>query len=106
MIHEFAHKLDELSGHHNGLPPLPESMSDGRWPETFSTAYASLCDSVERGLEPPIDDYGASDPAEFFAVTVETFFTGPDILFDGFPKVYALLTELFQENPLGTRRLP
>ena len=105
VVHEFAHKLDELSGHHNGLPPLPNSMSDGRWPETFSAAYASLCDSVERDLAPPIDDYAASDPAEFFAVAVETFFTGPDILADGFPQVYALLTELFREDPLDARRL-
>ena len=103
VIHEFAHKLDELSGHLNGMPPLPKSMSDGRWPETFSAAYASLCDSVEHDMEPPIDDYAASDPAEFFAVTVETFFTGPDILSDGFPEVYALLTELFREDPLDAR---
>ena len=104
VIHEFAHKLDELSGHLNGLPPLPDGMSDGRWPKTFSAAYAELCDMVERDLEPPIDDYAASDPAEFFAVAVETFFTGPDILADGFPQVYALLTELFREDPLDTRR--
>ena len=57
-------------------------------------------------MEPPIDDYAASDPAEFFAVTVETFFTGPDILADGFPEVYALLTELFQEDPLDARQGP
>ena len=103
VIHEFAHKLDELSGHHNGLPPLTRGMSDGRWAETFSAAYASLCDRVERDLEPPIDDYAASDPAEFFAVTVGTFFTVPEILADAFPPVYALLTELFREDPLKAR---
>ncbi len=106
VIHEFAHKLDELSGHHNGLPPLPKSMSDGRWPETFSAAYASLCDIVERDLETPLDDYAATDPAEFFAVAVETFFTGPDILASGFPEVYGLLKELFREDPLDARGIP
>ena len=105
VIHEFAHKLDELSGHHNGLPPLPRGMSDGRWAEAFSAAYASLCDTVERDLEPPIDDYAASDPAEFFAVAVETFFTGPEILAGAYPPVYALLTELFREDPLGAGSL-
>lgn len=103
VVHEFAHKLDELSGHHNGLPPLTGGMSDTRWAETFSTAYADLCDMVERDLETPIDDYAASDPAEFFAVTVETFFTGPDILAEAYPPVYALLTELFREDPLEAR---
>ena len=105
VIHEFAHKLDELSGHHNGLPPLPNGMSDARWAETFSAAYADLCDRVERDLEPPIDDYAASDPAEFFAVTVETFFTIPVILAEAFPPVYGLLAELFREDPLKTRGL-
>ena len=105
VIHEFAHKLDELSGHHNGLPPLPNGMSNGRWAETFSAAYADLCDIVERDLEPPIDEYAASDPAEFFAVTVETFFTVPVILAEAFPPVYGLLAELFREDPLKARRL-
>ena len=103
VIHEFAHKLDELSGHHNGLPPLPRGISDARWGQTFSTAYADLCDMVERDLETPIDDYAASDPAEFFAVTVETFFTVPDILAEAYPPVYALLAELFREDPLEAR---
>ena len=104
VIHEFVHKLDELSGYHNGRPPLPSGMSDARWAEAFSTAYDGLCDMVERDLETPIDDYAASDPAEFFAVTVETFFTGPDILAEAYPPVYALLTELFREDPLEARR--
>ena len=103
VIHEFAHKLDELSGHHNGFPPLPGGMSDELWEEIFSAAYADLCRVVERDLDPPIDDYAASDPAEFFAVTVETFFTVPDILADAFPPVYGLLTELFREDPRAAR---
>ena len=103
VIHEFAHKLDELSGHHNGLPPLPRGISDARWAQTFSTAYADLCGLVERDLETPIDDYAASDPAEFFAVAVETFFTIPDILAEAYPPVYALLAELFREDPLEVR---
>lgn len=103
VLHEFAHKLDELTGHHNGFPPLPDGMSDRHWAEAFSAAYADLCDIVERELEPPIDDYAASDPAEFFAVAVETFFTGPDILAEAFPPVYGLLTALFREDPLAAR---
>ena len=104
VVHEFAHKLDELSGHHNGLPPLPGSISNARWAETFSAAYEDLCDRVERELATPIDDYAASDPAEFFAVAVETFFTGPDVLAEAYPPVYALLMELFGEDPLEARR--
>lgn len=104
VIHEFAHKLDELSGHHNGFPPLPKGMSDTRWAETFSAAYEHLCGLVERDLETPIDDYASTDPAEFFAVATETFFTSPEILADAFPLVYSLLTQLFGEDPIRIRR--
>ena len=52
-----------------------------------------------RREEPPIDDYAAADPAEFFAVTVETFFLAPDLLRWAYPAVYACLSEFFDENP-------
>ena len=98
VLHEFAHKIDELTGDHNGLPPLRRGMSVRSWSAAFSSAYADLCAAVDAGQEPPIDDYAAADPAEFFAVTVETFFLAPDMLEWAYPAVYACLSEFFGEG--------
>ncbi len=80
MIHEFAHKLDELTGAPNGLPPLHRDMSVAAWSQAMSAAYETFNDRLDRGEEPPFDDYAGTDPAEFFAVVSELFFTAPDVL--------------------------
>ena len=100
VLHEFAHKMDELTGDHNGLPPLRRGMSVRNWSAAFSSAYEDLCAAVDAGEEPPIDDYAAADPAEFFSVTVETFFLAPDVLKWAYPAVYACLSEFFDEDPV------
>ena len=48
-----------------------------------------------------IDAYGASDPAEFFAVVTEVFFERPQELAAEAPAVYRELAELFGVDPLG-----
>lgn len=111
VIHEFAHKLD-MRGippgqHPDGAPPLPKGfvglVSAGaareHWRRTMQAAYLGFHEAVtiaERfGGEPPwLDAYGATNPAEFFAVTCEAYFVSrerfglefPDLLrlYDGF----------------------
>ncbi len=101
VLHEFAHKLDELTGDHNGLPPLRPGMGVARWSTAFSVAYENLCAMVDRGEEPLIDDYATESPAEFFSVAVETFFTAPTLLRRACPDVHACLVALFGEDPAG-----
>ena len=101
VLHEFAHKFDELSGHHNGHPPLPKGMSSKRWAATLSTAFEGLREALQRGEAAPLDDYAAQSPAEFFAVLVEAFFTAPRIIAGPWPAVHAQLAELFGEDPLA-----
>lgn len=90
VIHEFAHKLDMhgmgRAQHPDGAPPLPPGFlglgaDDARqhWRQTMQEAYAGFKEAVamaERfGGEPPwLDDYAATHPAEFFAVTSEAYF--------------------------------
>lgn len=101
VLHEFAHKIDELTGDHNGLPPLRRGMSVRTWSAAFSSAYQDLCAAVDAGEEAPIDEYAAADPAEFFSVTVETFFLAPGLLERAYPEVYGCLAEFFDEDPAG-----
>lgn len=44
--------------------------------------------------------YGSTDAYEFFAVAVENFFERPKELNDYSPKLYSLLSEILNQNPL------
>lgn len=99
VMHECAHKLDILNGDANGFPPLHASMSADRWARTFNAAFERFGAAVEEETETALDPYAATDPAEFFAVLSETFFTQPAIVRDDFPAVYAELSRFYRQDP-------
>ncbi|WP_312373273.1 M90 family metallopeptidase [Stutzerimonas nitrititolerans] len=103
VIHELAHKLDMLNGDANGLPPLHRSMRIGDWAGAMQSAYDGLNDVLDADpdAQTPIDPYAAENPAEFFAVTSEYFFSAPDLLQEAFPEVYAQLTAFYRQDPLA-----
>jgi MtfA peptidase len=100
VLHEFAHKLDGLKGGANGMPPLRPGMSRKRWAEVLGDAYAGLCLKVAGGESTDINPYAATNPAEFFAVMSEYFFTAPDILKRCYPGVYTQLTLFYLQGAL------
>lgn len=103
VIHELAHKLDMLNGDANGLPPLHRSMRVKDWASAMQSAYDSMnaqLDADPHGAT-AIDAYAAEDPAEFFAVTSEYFFSAPDLLAEAFPAVYAQLALFYRQDPLA-----
>ncbi len=99
IIHEMAHKLDLLDGVANGFPPLHGGMSQEQWTTAFTRAYEALNDQLEAGRNPVIDDYAASSPAEFFAVTSEMFFETPRNLQAGYPEIYEQLALFYRQRP-------
>lgn len=103
VIHEFAHKLDMLNGRANGMPPLHPNMPIEAWTESLSEAYQRLTDRVALDQHAMINAYATTNPAEFFAVICEYFFTAPDILLQRYPDVYSQLKHYFRQDPL--RRL-
>jgi Mlc titration factor MtfA (ptsG expression regulator) len=96
VLHEFAHKLDGLNGATNGMPPLRSGMSRKRWAEAMGGAYAALGLEVAAGKSTSINPYAATNPAEFFAVLSEYFFTAPDILKKCCPSVYKQLVLFYR----------
>jgi hypothetical protein len=102
VLHEFAHKLDGLNGVTNGMPPLRRGMNRKRWAEALSSAYDALCLQVAAEESPCINPYATTNPAEFFAVLTEYFFTAPEILQNCYPEVHQQLAMLYQQ-PLLTR---
>jgi len=105
VIHECAHKLDQLNGNVNGFPPLHRGMSPGAWTAAWQAAYDDLVRRVEVGEDTDIDPYAVEDPAEFFAVLSEYFFTDPLLIRDEYPAVYGQLALFYRQDP-AARPLP
>ena len=98
VLHEFAHQLDAESGSTNGAPPL-RSNSYSAWAAIFSENFEDLELRTLRGLETVMDEYGATNPAEFFAVATETFFEKPHQLYRRRPELYRELQAYYQLDP-------
>lgn len=101
VIHEMAHKLDMLNGEANGYPPLHPGMRQAAWSHAFTGAWQHLQSAWRAGRELPIDAYGLQNPAEFFAVTSETFFEQPSILRLHLPELYLQLARFYRQQPLA-----
>ncbi|MBI97734.1 MAG: hypothetical protein CMO78_04270 [Verrucomicrobiales bacterium] len=71
-----------------------------RWQTVCSRVFADLQDKVDRGQKTVIDEYGATNPAEFFSVATETFFEKPSQLNKKRPELYKLLREYYRVDPL------
>ena len=106
VLHEFAHKLDEASGAQNGVPSLHPEMNPTNWQLAFRGAYRAFIEQAQRAMAERradegrgIDPYGATSPAEFFAVCVEHFFLSPDMLARNVPPVFEQLCLYFREDP-------
>lgn len=99
IIHEFCHKLDMLNGRANGMPPLHPSMRRHEWTDSLSAAYHVMLSKISSNQPTAINEYGATNPAEFFAVLSETFFTAPYILKQKCPDVYEQLALFYKQHP-------
>lgn len=110
VIHEFVHKMDMQDGGADGAPPLPRGFMGAanareaarHWAATWAPAYQRFREQViaaERfGVPPPwLDAYGASAPAEFFAVACEAHFVQPARFAEEFPALAAALRAFFRQ---------
>jgi Mlc titration factor MtfA (ptsG expression regulator) len=100
VYHEFAHKLDQLNGAADGMPPLPDRTARAEWTQTLGTNFRRL---RRRGTDGLVRSYGATNPAEYFAVTSELFFTLPIELSERHPRVYRRLADFYQQDPAPRR---
>ncbi|MEK6770070.1 MAG: M90 family metallopeptidase [Pseudomonadota bacterium] len=98
VVHECAHKLDILNGPADGFPPLHAGMDPVAWTRTFTEAYTRMNAALDENIETALDPYAASDPAEFFAVASETFFSAPWLLQEATPGVYAALATFYRQD--------
>jgi Mlc titration factor MtfA (ptsG expression regulator) len=99
VIHEFAHQLDQEKGYANGAPFLPKRERYVRWSSVLAGEYARLQWHAANGWPTLINTYGATDPAEFFAVVSEVFFEQPRAMAAQHPALYAELREFYRVDP-------
>jgi Mlc titration factor MtfA (ptsG expression regulator) len=99
VFHEFAHQLDFESGLSSEAPVLPLDSHYADWAEVLEEEYEALIDSARRGRPSLLDKYGATDPAEFFAVATECFFLKPAELQARHPELYAQLKLYYRQDP-------
>lgn len=99
VLHEFAHQLDQAGGPADGAPNLRSRFRYARWSAVLQSAYETLQEQVEGGATPFMDEYGASDPAEFFAVATETFFIEPRRLKRAQPALHQELAAFYGMDP-------
>jgi MtfA peptidase len=101
VFHEFAHKLDMLDDVLDGTPRLERGAPLARWVEVCTEAFGALRAGVER---PPLQPYGATNPAEFFAVATEAFFDVPIALERHEPKLYDVMRDFYKQDPAARLR--
>lgn len=96
VIHEFVHKLDMLNGRANGFPPMTKGMDASQWTTVMQAGF----DDFVRHPKAGINSYGATNPAEFFAVLGEVFFERPRVLKDAYPEIYKMMVLFFGQDPM------
>ena len=94
VLHEFAHALDMMGGVVDGTPPMDASLR-ARWSEVCQHEYDTLKSHIENGMRTTIDPYGATNPAEFFAVVTEHFFEQPHVLHDAHPELWEVFSDYY-----------
>src|SRR5437867_12162155 len=100
VLHEFAHQLDYENHAADGVPGLATREQQSAWSEVMRTEFASLRVADQSGVPTLLDTYGATDPVEFFAVSVEAFFEQPRALSARHPKLYGELQKYFRQDPV------
>jgi MtfA peptidase len=99
VFHEFAHVLDWEDQYLDGTPRLHSAEMFQRWEQVIKTEYEALVNAARRGRSTLIDPYGATNIAEFFAVSTECFFEQPHLMSHRHPEWFALLGEFYQIDP-------
>ena len=102
VLHEFAHKMDMLDGVVDGTPMMQDQAALDRWIAVCAAELKLMRRGEGISL---IDDYAATDPGEFFAVTTEVFFGRPVDLREAKPELYEVLAAFYRQDPAAREDL-
>jgi Mlc titration factor MtfA (ptsG expression regulator) len=70
------------------------------WARILSREFEKLREDKRRGHHSLLNQYGATNAAEFFAVATEYFFEKPRQMQDKQPELYEELKMFYQQDPV------
>jgi len=94
VLHELAHLLDYENEFADGVPSLIDRGSTVAWRDLVRKEMWRI-----RHRRSMLRNYGATNPAEFFAVAVENFFERPGQMAERHPELFAALKAFFSLDP-------
>jgi MtfA peptidase len=106
IIHEFSHQLDDQYGLTAGIDLNGRVHTKNEWNDILSRHYLELKQDIEKGIKSLIDSYGATSPAEFFAVVTECFFENGYRLRNKYPQLYKALKSFYNIDPASYLHVP
>ena len=83
----------------DGAPTLEHRSRYAAWASVLSAEYEALLKKKKKRRRSVMNKYGATNPAEFFAVATETFFEKPRQLRKKEPELYGELREYYKLDP-------
>lgn len=93
-IHEFVHLFDKETGAIDGIPPGFEEKA-------YALPWLDFVQKKTNEIianKSDINNYGATNRQEFFAVASEYFFERPHLLKDKHPKLFSTLSKVFNQD--------
>jgi len=101
VFHEFAHQLDSSEGKGDRSAVLQQHSTFIAWARTLHKSYRRLQRDVDDNRPTLLSTYGATNPAEFFAVATEYFFEKSRELQRVHPDLYNELKNFYHQDPAG-----
>lgn len=98
VFHEFAHHVDGLEGEVDGVPPMTNLKQERMWYRVTEQEFDRLAEDARHRRATLLDQYGATNRAEFFAVATECFFERPQAMRELHPELYRVLAEFYCQD--------
>jgi MtfA peptidase len=99
VFHEFAHQLEDSGARGDNTPVLQNRSRYIAWARVLQKDFEKLRYDVSHNRKTFLNEYGAKNHAEFFAVATEYFFEKPRELRKLHPELYQELKFFYQQDP-------
>jgi Mlc titration factor MtfA (ptsG expression regulator) len=101
VFHEFAHQIESSGGKGDDTAVLKSSSRYIAWARVLQKDYEKLRQATAQRQPTLLRKYGATNPAEFFAVVTEFFFEKPKELKEIHPHLYNELRQFYQQDTVS-----